>query len=61
MMTPEEKDEKIIELNGLEKLLIHEISKLDNEKLMNIFLDWQECRHTLNKDFKEHLDNALSE
>ena len=50
-MTKEENEALRIKWNKLENDIIEEVSKLDNDKLMNMFLDWMNIRNQLNEDW----------
>ena len=49
----------LTEAQKLELEMIEEIGKTDNEKLMNMFLKWQNKRSVVNEMYLNHLENIL--
>ena len=60
-MTQEENKELKVKWNKLENDIIEEVSKLDNQKLMDMFLDWMTIRNQLNEDWLKFWDELKAE
>ena len=58
-MTKEENEALKIKWNKLENDIIEEVSKLDNDKLMDMFLDWMNIRNQLNEDWLKFWDELM--
>lgn len=59
-----EKQELIKQYSDLENKIIDEIANTGNDKLMDMFLDWQKLREKLNKDwmdFFKELDEKIEQ